>query len=84
MLSHATFALGCFCCSDAQVGSLPGVFRTRIGYCGGATPVSLTYKNIGDHLEELVIFAEDEFRRFHFRRNQFLDRKSFKAENNRF
>jgi peptide-methionine (S)-S-oxide reductase len=55
MLSHATFALGCFCCSDARFGSLPGVFRTRVGYCGGARTVSPTYKNIGDHLKCLQI-----------------------------
>ena len=51
MSSHATFALGCFWCPDAQFGSLPGVIRTRVGYCGGARPASPTYKNIGDHSE---------------------------------
>ena len=51
MLSHATFALGCFWCPDAQFGSLRGVVRTRVGYCGGTRPTSPTYKNLGNHSE---------------------------------
>ena len=51
MSSHATFALGCFWCPEAQFGSLPGVVRTRVGYCGGTRPVAPTYENLGDHSE---------------------------------
>ena len=51
MLSRATFALSCFWCPDAQFGSLLGVVRTRVGYCGGTRPVSPTYKNLGNHSE---------------------------------
>lgn len=51
MSSRATFALGCFWCPDAQFGSLPGVIRTRVGYCGGTRPASPIYKNLGNHSE---------------------------------
>ncbi|CAF2090394.1 unnamed protein product [Rotaria magnacalcarata] len=51
MCSHAAFALGCFWCPEAQFGSLSGVVRTQVGYCGGTRPVSPTYKNLGDHSE---------------------------------
>ncbi|CAF1116904.1 unnamed protein product [Adineta steineri] len=51
MSTHATFALGCFWCPDAQFSSLPGVIRTRVGYSGGTKPTSPTYKNLGNHSE---------------------------------
>jgi methionine-S-sulfoxide reductase len=50
----ATFALGCFWCPDGQFGVMPGVIRTRVGYCGGKT-ARPTYENIGDHAEALQI-----------------------------
>lgn len=33
---------------------MPGVIRTRVGYCGGTTR-NPTYDNIGDHLETIQI-----------------------------
>ena len=50
----ATFALGCFWCPDAQFGVLPGVVRTRVGYCGG-TLKDPTYHELGDHTESVQV-----------------------------
>jgi peptide-methionine (S)-S-oxide reductase len=53
-LQTATFGLGCFWSPDADFGSLPGVYRTRVGYCGGrkANP---SYYDLGDHTEAIQI-----------------------------
>lgn len=50
----ATFALGCFWGPEARLGALPGVVRSRVGYCGGqaAKPV---YFALGDHSEAVQI-----------------------------
>jgi peptide-methionine (S)-S-oxide reductase len=41
------------------LGSLPGVIRTRVGYCGGTTK-NPTYHNIGDHSETIQIEFDPE------------------------
>ncbi|MGH7145368.1 MAG: peptide-methionine (S)-S-oxide reductase MsrA [Planctomycetota bacterium] len=53
-VSTAIFALGCFWGSDALYGSLPGVIRTRCGYCGGSTP-DPTYHAISDYTESVEV-----------------------------
>jgi len=53
-LQTATLAMGCFWCPDYTFGAVPGVFRTRVGYCGGSTEQP-TYKEIGDHAETIQI-----------------------------
>ncbi|CAM6101706.1 unnamed protein product [Calypogeia fissa] len=46
----AVFALGSFWRGEAVFGCLPGVLKTRVGYCGG-TKLIPDYRNIGDHAE---------------------------------
>lgn len=55
----ATLALGCFWGPDARFGALPGVVRTRVGYCGGdkANP---TYHDLGDHTETIQVDFDPE------------------------
>lgn len=50
----ATLALGCFWGPDARFGVLPGVVRTRVGYCGGQKPEP-TYHDLGEHTETVEI-----------------------------
>ena len=37
-LRQAVFALGCFWGAERKFWTLPGVFSTAVGYCGGLTP----------------------------------------------
>lgn len=50
----ATLALGCFWGPDARFGVVPGVVRTRVGYCGGHKPEP-TYHDLGEHTETIEI-----------------------------
>lgn len=50
----ATLALGCFWGPDARFGVVPGVVRTRVGYCGGAK-AEPTYRDLGDHSETVQL-----------------------------
>lgn len=50
----ATLALGCFWGPDARFGVVPGVVRTRVGYCGGQKPQP-TYHDLGRHTETVEI-----------------------------
>ena len=50
----ATIALGCFWGPDARFGVVPGVVRTRVGYCGGQKPQP-TYHDLGEHTETVEI-----------------------------
>ncbi len=57
--SHGTvetayFALGWFWGSDSQFGSIEGVIRTRVGYCGGTT-ANPNYYNIGNYSETVQV-----------------------------
>ena len=53
-LEIAAFALGCFWSPDAMFGSIEGVYRTRVGYSGGAI-TNPTYHNLGKHSETVQI-----------------------------
>lgn len=53
-LETATLALGCFWSPDADFGSLPGIYRTRVGYSGG-TKARPSYYDLGDHTETIQI-----------------------------
>ncbi len=60
----AILAGGCFWGMQDLVRKLPGVTRTRVGYCGGDVP-NATYRNHGTHAEALeVVFdpARTSFR----------------------
>ncbi|XP_002981944.2 peptide methionine sulfoxide reductase A5 [Selaginella moellendorffii] len=50
----AVFAVGSFWSGEAAFGCIPGVVRTRVGYCGGSKQ-SPEYRNIGDHAESVEI-----------------------------
>lgn len=50
----ATLALGCFWGPDARFGVVPGVVRTRVGYCGGQKSEP-TYHDLGEHTETVEI-----------------------------
>ena len=50
----ATFALGWFWGPDAQLVSIDGVVRTRVGYSGGTTK-DPTYHNLADHTETIQL-----------------------------
>lgn len=50
----ATFALGCFWGPEARLAALPGVVRTRVGYCGGTT-ANPDYFHLGDHSEAVQV-----------------------------
>lgn len=54
MTQLATFANGCFWCTEAIFQRLKGVKSVKSGYSGGTTP-SPNYENIGDHAEALQI-----------------------------
>jgi peptide-methionine (S)-S-oxide reductase len=58
-LETATFASGWFWGPDSQFGSLPGVYRTRVGYAGGTTD-NPTYRSIGDHTETYQVDFDPE------------------------
>ncbi|GHE00518.1 methionine sulfoxide reductase A [Defluviimonas sp. 20V17] len=52
----AILAGGCFWGMQDLIRKLPGVIRTRVGYCGGDVP-NATYRNHGTHAEAIeVIF----------------------------
>lgn len=51
---RAILAGGCFWGMQDLVRKLPGVSRTRVGYCGGDVP-NATYRNHGTHAEALEI-----------------------------
>ena len=53
-LETAVFSMGCFKGSEARLGLIKGVWRTGVGYSGGAFP-SPTYDNIGDHAETVRV-----------------------------
>lgn len=53
-LATATLALGCFWSPDADFGSLPGVYRTRVGYSGGSK-ANPSYYDLGDHTETIQV-----------------------------
>jgi peptide-methionine (S)-S-oxide reductase len=50
-LQTASFAFGC---AEAQLGSVSGVVRTRVGYAGGTTK-DPTYHNLGDYAETVQV-----------------------------
>lgn len=50
----ATLALGCFWGPDARLGVVPGVVRTRVGYCGGEKQEP-TYHDLGNHTETVEV-----------------------------
>jgi methionine-S-sulfoxide reductase len=50
----ATLALGCFWGPDARFGVVPGVVRTRVGYCGGQKSEP-SYHDLGEHTETVEI-----------------------------
>ena len=82
-LETATFGMGCFWSPEARFGSLPGVFRTRVGYAGGTTP-SPTYRQMGDHTETLEIDFDPDVLRYedvlrHFWRNHYPNRDQYKG-----
>lgn len=53
-LEVALFSMGCFRGSEARLGFTKGVWKTCVGYAGGAFP-SPTYDNIGDHVETVRV-----------------------------
>lgn len=48
------FALGCFWGVEAEYGSVEGVVKTRVGYCGGLEK-DPTYHFIADHTETVEV-----------------------------
>lgn len=55
----AIFALGWFWGPDSRFGSLDGVYKTLVGYCGGTTPKP-TYRSLGDHSEAVRILFDSQ------------------------
>lgn len=53
-LEEATFALGWFWGPDARFGLTKGVYKTRVGYAGGAKK-NPNYHDLGDHSETVQI-----------------------------
>jgi len=49
-----TIAVGWFWTPDGQLGSVVGIGRTRVGYCGGKSK-DPTYYNMKDHTESMQI-----------------------------
>lgn len=54
LLEAAVFSMGCFKGSEARLGLIKGVWKTSVGYAGGAFP-SPTYENVGDHTEAVRV-----------------------------
>ncbi|XP_035225308.1 peptide methionine sulfoxide reductase-like [Stegodyphus dumicola] len=50
----ACFGLACFWTPDARFGCCRGVFRTRVGYCGGTGPAP-NYPSVNDHTEAIEV-----------------------------
>jgi len=53
-LETASFGLGCFWGAEASFGVVEGVYRTRVGYAGGAKE-NPSYYNLGDHTETVQV-----------------------------
>lgn len=53
-LETATFSMGCFWGPEALFGSVPGVYRTRVGYTGGVKE-NPSYRSLGTHTETVQI-----------------------------
>ena len=47
-LERATFATGCFWCTESDFDKVPGVVATVSGYTGGTT-ANVTYEQVGTH-----------------------------------
>lgn len=82
-LETVTFGMGCFWGPEARFGSLPGVFRTRVGFTGGTTE-SPTYRKMGDHTETVQIDFDPGIISFEkvlqqFWRNHYPNRDEYKG-----
>ncbi|WP_243359359.1 peptide-methionine (R)-S-oxide reductase MsrB [Fundidesulfovibrio terrae] len=59
--SVATFAGGCFWCTESDFEKVPGVTRVISGYCGGKEP-NPTYKEVSagstGHMESIQVFFD--------------------------
>jgi len=53
-IETACFATGWFWTPDYELGSVPGVIRTRVGYTGGRGP-NPNYRNMQDHTESIQV-----------------------------
>lgn len=53
-LQTATMGMGCFWGSEAVLGAMEGVVRTRVGYTGGSTE-NPTYRTLADHIETVQV-----------------------------
>ena len=60
-LSVATFAGGCFWCTEADFEKVPGVVKVVSGYTGGSQP-NPTYENYADsgHVEAVQVYYDPQ------------------------
>ena len=60
-LSVATFAGGCFWCTEADFEKVPGVVKVVSGYTGGSQP-NPTYENYADsgHVEAVQVYFDPQ------------------------
>lgn len=58
-LHQTVFALGCFWGPDANLGGIPGVVQTRVGYAGSST-LDPSYDDIQGHAEVVRVVFDNE------------------------